>query len=81
MQGMWIALTQNMNCGNKVTDVARLPAKWKSSRSGRKPECELTDGTENLVIQPRFRQNHLRKRFYGKILDLLFPFLAIVLQY
>ncbi|CAI9784104.1 unnamed protein product [Fraxinus pennsylvanica] len=64
MQGMWIALTQNMNCGNKVTDVACHPAERKSSRSERKPESELTDGTENLVIQPRFRQNRLRKRFY-----------------
>ncbi|KAL2476020.1 zinc finger protein-related [Abeliophyllum distichum] len=63
MHGMWIALTQNMSCGNKVTDVC-LPAKSKSSTSGRKPESELTDGTENLAIQPRFRQNHLRKRFY-----------------
>lgn len=83
MNAIWISLKGNMNCGSKITDVARLPEKMvrrKSSSSFEetKLENELTDKEENPFIQHKFRQYCIRNRFHGKkvIFRIYFSFFA-----
>ncbi|KAK4439723.1 hypothetical protein Salat_0307200 [Sesamum alatum] len=65
MNSIWISLKQNINCGSKTADVARLPERMARQKSSTSAETnQLTDDEhESPLLQPRFRHYHARSRF------------------
>ncbi|KAK4398601.1 hypothetical protein Sango_1335600 [Sesamum angolense] len=64
MNSIWISLKENIKCGSKMTDVARLPEKMARRKSSTSAERNrLTDEHESLLLQLKFRHYPIRSRF------------------
>ncbi|GFP91218.1 hypothetical protein PHJA_001265800 [Phtheirospermum japonicum] len=68
MNGIWVSLKGSMNCGSKITDVAKdkMPRLKSSSTSSSDTTLhnEPTDKDENPFVQPKSRHYYIKNRFH-----------------